>query len=295
MASGRPDFHPSMLLEGRYSTSLIPVLVDALGQLYTIISGSYGGVPTPILLDAAGRILAHLVGNDAGTIRDVTVDATGKMIIRVQGNDGTGTLRDVRVDTDGVMKSRMQGAFGGALKDVAVNTDGNLLAIIQGLYGATLKTIAVDANGVMKANLAVQDLNFLKFRPVYGDIRSVKNTSIAINPASWSDALNVAGKGAVFGGFFRLSGALACNQGKVRAIVDGVTNESSVFTNMLLFNQNLSGLGFFWMQEYDDVNFSYTVGIQTPITFESTCVISMYNPDGSNRVVSYEIVYALVP
>uniref|UniRef100_A0A6H1ZNT6 Uncharacterized protein n=1 Tax=viral metagenome TaxID=1070528 RepID=A0A6H1ZNT6_9ZZZZ len=61
---------------------------------------------------------------------------------------------------------------------ITVNVDelGNMLAKIQGLFGATLKTIAVDTNGIMKANLAVQDLDYLNILSEgVGDVIATSN------------------------------------------------------------------------------------------------------------------------
>ena len=108
MSSGRPDFHPTMLLEGKYATSLIPVLVDALGQLFMIVTGLYAGAPKTLALDVDGRILAHLIGYDpAGAIyRTVSLDPNGNLIALMKGLDGV-TLRTIAVDASGVMKANL--------------------------------------------------------------------------------------------------------------------------------------------------------------------------------------------
>jgi hypothetical protein len=283
-----------MLLEGKYATNLIPVLVDALGQLYTIISGSYGGVPTPILLDVAGRILAHLVGNDGGTIRDVTVDSSGKMIIRVQGSDG-GTLRDVAVDAAGIMLSRMKGSDGGTLRDVAVDSSGFLTALMKGLDGATLRTIAVDADGVMKANLSAQDLNFLTVRPAYGTAKRVSATGEVIGGSAWSNILNVNGRGVILGGFLGVAGDTALSVSKVRAIIDGVTSESGSYVGMVYDNLLRPGQGMFYVIRYNDLTTNYYAGITPNLTFESSISLGVYNNVGVNEYTSYDVIYALTP
>ena len=283
-----------MLLEGKYTTSLIPVLVDALGQLYTIISGSYGGVPTPILLDVAGRILAHLVGNDGGTIRDVTVDASGKMIIRVQGSDG-GTLRDVAVDAAGIMLSRMKGSDGGTLRDVAVDSSGFLMALMKGLDGVTLRTIAVDASGIMKANLSAQSFDFLRVRPVYGESQMADSGYITIHNGVWTSVFSTTGRGAILGGHVSMVGGAAMANTNIRIQVEGVTLASHRYDEMnglQLYNDPQLPVS---LLEYDEIAPYGIIRIGSNLTFETSVDVSSYQSSGTDKLVRGVIYYSLVP
>jgi len=69
MSSGRPDFHPAMLLEGKYGTNLVPVLVDAYGQLFAVMKGAYGTTLKTIATDSNGVMLANLSAQDLDFLR----------------------------------------------------------------------------------------------------------------------------------------------------------------------------------------------------------------------------------
>jgi hypothetical protein len=268
MGSDRPDFHPTMLLEGRFGTSLIPILTDALGQLYTVMSGIFGGVPTPILLDAAGRILAHLVGNDGSTIRDVKVDSAGNLVARIQGNDGT-TQRDVKVDASGFLQ-----------------------AIMQGSYGTTLKTIAVDANGIMKANLTAQDLNYLSFRPVYGNHRQA-DFDVSIPNATFDDVVNISGRGSVLFGNVHFEAGVAPDRASYYLSVDGT--DFIVQTPSFLEELGIRERSFLYSRSYNTVIDDYVVGIEGPINFETSFQLLAAHSAGGNKTCGGTLYYALVP
>jgi hypothetical protein len=271
MASGRPDFHPTMLLEGKYGSTLIPVLVDALGQLYTIMTGNAGGIPLPVLLDAAGRILAHLVGSDGGTIRDVAVDASGKLIIQIQGSDG-GTLRTVAVDASGYILSVMKGDFGG-----------------------TLKTIAVDTNGIMKANISVQDLNYLKFRPVYGAMDEVIESGVICSTGVRTAVATITGKGAILGGSYGLDGGVSPILQSYGLTVDG-TAQGLITAVTLDFNNVVMPDRYpIYLLNYEPVSDYYRIGVMRGITFETSISFDVLQITGSNKAASAIIHYALVP
>ena len=272
MSSGRPDFHPTMLLEGKHGADLIPVLVDALGQLYTIISGNYGGVPTPVLLDAAGRILAHLVGTDGINIRNVAVDANGNLIARIRGKDGLGALQDVLLDTSG-----------------------NLSALIRGMDGATLRTVAVDANGVMKANLSAQDLNWLTVRPVYGQSRVNSGAGTTVTSGATTGLFSVSGRGAALGGYLMLQDADTLTGNRLHIKVDGTEIfAESLATIHLMTGQGRSQIPFYAYYWREDVP-SYGIGFSTGWTFETSFEFLYENTSPNSVTVPWVFYYALIP
>jgi hypothetical protein len=271
MASGRPDFHPTMLLEGKYGNDLIPILTDALGQLYTVMSGYFGGVPIPILLDAAGRILAHLVGSDGGTIRDVTVDASGKLIIQIQGNDG------------------------GTLRTVAVDPSGYILTVMKGDFGGTLKTIAVDTNGIMKANISVQDLNYLKFRPVYGSMDEVIESGVICASGVRTAVVSITGKGAIIGGWVAPPSGFSEVYKFIGLTIDGTAQQVVGFSNLQYHNAFTPGKYPFYIDIWDDTIQHQSISLSPGITFESSISVDFYHNSGVNRAVDAVIWYALTP
>uniref|UniRef100_A0A6H1ZMX4 Uncharacterized protein n=1 Tax=viral metagenome TaxID=1070528 RepID=A0A6H1ZMX4_9ZZZZ len=294
MSSGRPDFHPTMLLEGKFGDTLIPILTDALGQLYTVMSGYFGGVPTPILLDAAGRILAHLVGNDGGTIRDITVDADGKLIIQVQGNDA-GTLRTVAVDPSGYILSRMKGSDGGTMRDIAVDASGRMIALIKGDDAGTIRTVAVDVDGVMKANLSAQELDYLRVRPNYGKTQRVSATGQTFPSHAWYTCLDTAGRGFLLGGWIQFESYAASESGFARLVIDGTNVQSLSLGYLFAINAVHPQKTMFWINRWtSDINV-LGLSISPGVTFESSLQVQAWNVSGLAGVISFELYYALVP
>jgi len=178
---------PLITMTGKYGTDLIPIKLDADGQMFIamtgqsldvanlpsdyfkegeavavpggvdisnepVIQGKDGATPHVVAVDSAGIILARMKGAFGATLKDIAVDTDGLMLSVIKGDDG-GTLRTVKVDSLGSMISRMQGQYDGAAKDMALDVDGNMQAKMTGDYEGTPKEMAVDASGRMLAHL----------------------------------------------------------------------------------------------------------------------------------------------
>jgi hypothetical protein len=177
VSSGRPDFHPTMLLEGKHDTQLIPVLVDANGQMYIVMTGqeievnnlpddyfksgeNVGGIDSNVTVDQSAKD-RDMIGIDGTSRRQVAVDSYGIMLARMKGAYG-GALKDIAVDDTGIMLARLKGVFGDALKDIKVDVDGQMIAVIKGSDGTVNRTLKVDTAGNLLARIMGYDGSTLK-------------------------------------------------------------------------------------------------------------------------------------
>jgi len=173
VGSGAPDYYDRSIHMGKYGTELIPIKLDADGQMFIamtgqslnvdnlpsdyfkagepvavpggvdvtnepVIQGKDGATPHVVAVDSAGIILARMKGAYGATLKDISVDSNGIMLSRMKGAYG-GVLKDISVDDNGVMISRMQGQYDGAAKDMALDVDGNMQAKMTGDYEGTPK------------------------------------------------------------------------------------------------------------------------------------------------------------
>ncbi|MCL5026638.1 MAG: hypothetical protein M1531_09140 [Chloroflexi bacterium] len=127
MTAGRPDYTSSTVIRGLSPTStLIPVALDANGNLVALVQGS-----------------------DGATLHTIRVDASGQLIMVPRGQSGN----YMSVDTNGYLTSVMKGNHAGTSVTLAVDANGNILGVLQGDYAGALKTLAVDSQGRMLAVL----------------------------------------------------------------------------------------------------------------------------------------------
>ena len=117
MSSGRPDWHPTFLLEGKLGDSLVPIAVDAAGQLVCLFKGWDGSAARLVKVQTDGQLIALIQGEDAGTLRTIAVDADGimKANLAVQELD----LLRVRQYFD---DTRQEKSYGGTIGASATKT-----------------------------------------------------------------------------------------------------------------------------------------------------------------------------
>lgn len=142
-----PDWIRGTLLLGRDGAgNIIPILVDAAGQINVLLRGAdaLGNVRT-VRVDNVGQLYAILRGAGGN---DVSVDGAGNLAAILKGIDGLGNLRTLLVDAAGQAIMVPRGSSGNYLD---VDASGYLTAVLKGLYGGALNTIAVDANGRIEA------------------------------------------------------------------------------------------------------------------------------------------------
>ena len=177
---------------------------------------------------------------------------------------------------------------------MAVDVNGALLALMKGAYNSALKTIAVDANGIMKANLSVQDLDFLTVRPAYGAINH-HYASDGVPTSTLTSLHSDTGRGMLLGGHCWWGAAGSVKSMKIHLIIDGdtITDDTvATFQEKSIFKENISPV---YLAEYDDDFYAYTVGLSRGITFESSFEIKAHHTYGSDVYVVHNIFWALVP
>jgi len=171
MATGRPDYTSTTVIRGLSPTdTLIPVALDAAGNLVAVAKGTDGVTLHTLAVDAAGRIIMvpygivsvsgdvnatptttvrQVQGADGATYRTLAVDASGQMIMVPRGQSGN----YMSVDSAGFLSAVMKGVDGVTLRTIAVDASGKILGVLQGDYAGALKTLAVDSQGRMLAVL----------------------------------------------------------------------------------------------------------------------------------------------
>ena len=177
---------------------------------------------------------------------------------------------------------------------IGVDVSGNIIAVMKGDYSDVLKTIAVDANGIMKANLSVQDLDFLTVRPAYGEAVEAHGTE-AISASSTETLKTVTGRGVVIGGWF----SFGIGQTH-KSIECGIKTEGTVVQQEAASVLNgrkhyTPGCQPLYLSLYDDIGFDYCVGISKGLTFETSFDMFVKNPYAFETTVIWFLFYALVP
>ena len=107
----------------------------------TLLLGRDGaGNIIPILIDAAGQINVLLRGADAlGTVHTVRTDAAGQLYAILRGAGGN----DVSVDATGQLTAILKGLYGGVYTPLSVDVSGRIQAFMldsEDQWGQTLKT-----------------------------------------------------------------------------------------------------------------------------------------------------------
>jgi len=114
----------------------------------TLLLGRDGaGNIIPILIDAAGQINVLLRGVDVlGNVHTVRTDAAGQLYAILRGAGGV----DVGVDAFGNLTAVLKGIFGGALHTIAVDADGRIEAFLMDgadQWSQTLRVGTAEASG----------------------------------------------------------------------------------------------------------------------------------------------------
>lgn len=178
---------------------------------------------------------------------------------------------------------------------MAVDENGALLALMKGAYDAVLKTIAVDTNGIMKANLSVQDLDFLTVRPAYGDtIRSLGTTTIS--PGNTTSVFSVTGRGILLPSRVDWGGTVSRKKGQVHLFFEDVLVAASDAESLNDTSRYAPYQHPLFLHHYDDVGFTYYVSIAPGLTFETKFEVKCKNAEAAGDIdFDHEIMYALVP
>ena len=130
MASGAPDYTRKVQLLAKFGDKLVPVAVDANGQLRALISGAVDVSTLPPVQQADRS--REIQGSDGTALRTIAVDAQGRIIGLFHGHDGVRYI-PIRVDADGRIEALMKGEHAGTLKTLATDDQGRILATMTDL------------------------------------------------------------------------------------------------------------------------------------------------------------------
>lgn len=267
-------------------------------------------------LSVGWNLLKFDLDNPSGTIGVIIwtdIDYIRIMIYEIEGNTtdfsvyvdcimfvrptpGAGTLKDIAVDENGILLSKMTGQYADILKPIAIDENGLMLAKMTGLHNSTLKTIAVDTDGVMKANLAVQSLPAMTIRPFYTETKFLTRVNFTIPPTTESDIFTISGQGVVTGGWLFTTRDTWANSCKIEIWVDGTEIIRMDMDTLDLDKINLVGISPLMLLQYNTTDDRYTMGINGPITFESSLVIKGDNEVAGDVTLDLGyLFYALIP
>ena len=186
------------------------------------------------------------------------------------------------------------GKYDTEYKAIELDESGAILALMKGAYDSILKTIAVDENNVMKANLSVQDLDFLTVRPAYGQSRHSSGTK-TVPSGTLTDLISINGRGVVYGGTISLTSYATRKESVINISIDYVIMQSWEFEELHNVKVYPGISNPLVLCQYDDNNYNYAVFLPLPLTFETQVKISILQSYGVNQDFDYDIVYALVP
>ncbi len=186
------------------------------------------------------------------------------------------------------------GKYDTKYKAIALDESGAILALMKGAYGSFLKTIAVDENSVMKANLSVQDLDFLTVRPAYGQARQDSGGELIPSGAP-TRLKRVGGRGIIVCGRISWGASATRKDLWVKLEIDDTEVTSRTPNTLNELNIFHPGRSPTFVTRYDDNEFNYGLCINPLLTFESSFEIIIYHNYGTDQNVTFEIMWALVP
>lgn len=186
----------------------------------------------------------------------------------------------------------LSGQYDSTLVPVAVDVDGNLLSVMKGLFGAVLKTIAVDGDGVMKANLAVQDLERLVMRTSYGPVESASLVHMFGGVGRY-DIVDLVGKGSILGGWVRHPTAVSHSNCAIEITLDGTSLGYPNFWFMNILNIVKMYDASCHLLYYDDEGFDYVLGFPYGWTFDTSLKITFRENVGASNWYGY-LYYSLI-
>jgi len=178
---------------------------------------------------------------------------------------------------------------------IALDVNGFITATMKGAHDSVLKTIAVDSDGIMKANLSVQDLDFLTVRPAYGEaVRVLGNASIALG--NIETLITVTGRGVILGGtiyWVQTSDDPDAIHGHIYCEETLACDDSPEVLHD--FNKYRGCDNPMFLARWIPSTYSYGIGLSPGTTFETKLEIKGQNNAHATLTVYAVLYYALVP
>jgi len=142
-------------------------------------------------------------------------------------------------------------------------------------------------------NLALQTLSEITNRPKYGAAQRVVG-SVAATASTQISLAQVSGKGQIYGGFISSLGTATQVLDYVDIEIDGVVFAGWTLNAIFYWNLMTQSAYPFHILRYDDKDFTYSVGVQPFLTFETSFEIFYEETYGRTPTIAYQISYAVV-
>lgn len=95
MTNDAPDYTKIVQLFGKYAGSLLPIAVDADGQLYGVLKGSDGTILRVVKVDTSGRLETVILGEYSGASKVLATDEDGRLIAIITDPENIWGVRPV--------------------------------------------------------------------------------------------------------------------------------------------------------------------------------------------------------
>lgn len=165
------------------------------------------------------------------------------------------------------------------------------------LVAQTLAQINIDiiaqTIGNLTIDIAAQNLAEIINRPKYGAAQRVVG-SITATASTKVSLGSVSGKGMIYGGFIAAYDTQTQALGLVYIEIDGVVFAAWTFNSINGWKLYEEHSYPFYMLQYDDSGFFYTVGISRGLTFETSFEIFYEEQYGRTPAVHFQVNYAVI-
>lgn len=142
-------------------------------------------------------------------------------------------------------------------------------------------------------DITYQTLAQITNRPKYGGALSAGGAEVMPANEELSLAL-ITGKGMIYGGYIWVDYSASQAEGLVSLYVEGTLILAIDLLDLKKFCIDRAWAGPFYIMNYDDVDFIYSLGVSYGLTFESSFEFRYTERDGGTPIVYFDIVYALI-
>lgn len=174
--------------------------------------------------------------------------------------------------------------------DYALKTKTDITAI-------DVATIAIDiaAQTISNINIDVnaQSLSEIVNRPKYGAMQVADYNVADVAPGD-TTMHNISAQGVIYGGFFYTYASTLHKADAIEITIDGTQLFILNYGQLLSFGFGNNTPGLFTLNKYDDVGYYYALGLNGPITFESTVLTEYHNSYVDDNGVRAQLFYATI-
>lgn len=192
------------------------------------------------------------------------------------------------------------------MTDILAQSIGNLLVDINAqslaalsvdIISATLGTIDIDilaqTIGNIKMDINAQSVARLFNRPLYGGCL-VSTGYGNVDDLSFAVPITINGTGRIYGGFVEIFAAADVGHSYVYLQFDDVVTEKQDIEDMMRSNIVFPVGSHPYLAQYDQVSDYYSVVMQSDVTFEEKCEVTIFNASGANFGYKAWLSYAVI-